>query len=125
MMAIRRTLNNYTIEARAMPGAHLCAADAGEILPEVLLQHVISDIRRQVAHEDRMVGGCVGRTQKSVDRGSWTTTLQLTKRRKSAAGMEGRGSKRHAVQQYNRWHRNLRAHHRRCLCRRRMLPSSA
>ena len=75
---------------------YLCAADAGEILPEVLLQHVVSDIRSQIAYKDRMVGGCVSKTRKSVDRGSWTTAVQLTRTRPVGGGNGevGKGGKR-------------------------------
>ena len=40
--------------------AHLCAADGGEVLAEVLLQDVVRHVRRQIPHEHRVIRSCSG-----------------------------------------------------------------
>lgn len=47
---------------RQTPGsgvaAHLCAADGGKVLAEVLLQDVVCHVRRQIANEYRVIRSC-------------------------------------------------------------------
>ena len=35
--------------------AHLCTADRGEVLPELLRQHIVRDVWRQISTEDGVV----------------------------------------------------------------------
>lgn len=49
-----------------MEQTHLCATHRGVVLPEMLLQHVVSDFWRKVPHEDGVIHMHCSRKQHKV-----------------------------------------------------------